>query len=80
MKSFIETARNAGIEAVNESGLDVEELLATLRFGHDRWSEAAAGARVHALLGFDGLSDDDRQAFYRAYDAGAEDRIRELTV
>lgn len=79
MKNFIDAAKQAGIEAVDESGLDTDELLVTLRPGHDAWSESAAGARVHTLLGFRDLTDEERQEFYRAYDESAVARIRELT-
>lgn len=74
-----ELGRLAGIEAVDQSGLDSDELIATLRPGHDAWSESAAAARAHA---FDGVPDDDalRAAYYRAYDEGAVSRIRELTA
>jgi hypothetical protein len=74
-----ELGRAAGAEAVDESGLDADELLATLRPGHDSWSESAAGARAHAI---DGVPDDDalRNAYYRAYDDGARLRISGLTA
>lgn len=80
MTTFIAIAKQAGIDAVDESGMDAEELLATLRPGHVAWSEDAAGARVHALLGFGELSDEERQEFYRAYDEGAASRIHEIAA
>jgi hypothetical protein len=77
LERAIELGKAAGVEAVNESGMTLPELLATLRSGHGAWSESASAARAHAL---DGVPDDDavRLAYYCAYDQGAQERIHEI--
>lgn len=70
-------AEQAGAEAVDESEMDLDSLVATLQPGHDAWSESAIGAGVHTMLGCPN-DDESRQEFYRAYDRGAVARIRAL--
>ena len=65
--------REEAEEVYNTQGAD--DLRDCMLPGHLRWDEGARNAHAHAL---DGIGTFHKEAYYAAYNEGADERAREL--